>query len=524
MQPANNLDVTADTAVDAAVPDTLAQNQERDAGMAIRNKALQGSVWMIGATGAAKALGFACQLTLAWFLTKEDYGVYAIAISFSVLLSVLRDGGLPMVLEQKSNQFDLFAGPVFWMMLAMNVGTGLLITFLAEPAAKFYHIPELAGVMTLFAATIPLSVLPSILSVKLAVNLRFRELGLIQVVSATARNGLLLFFAWAGFGARSFLLPVLITSVTDALLLWMVTRFSPWTLRPRFRLWPELFADGRWILLGTFSIAIGNNGAYFVLGQFLSSDVVGTYFFAYQLVVQLGVLLSDNVYQVLAPSFMRMGPDLARIRAAVPRALSVVVLVGATASLSIAAIYEPLERALWHGKWSAATNSVHILGVIWPAAAAVSVLRALQMATGHFRQWGIVTFVGAVASIFGAAVGAYIGGTAGAAAMGFGLGVLLGTALNAAFALPRIGVRALDAATSVLRPWLILVAAAACAQYAGALFNRTWIDMLVTAACFCTLGFFALRLLANDSLQLFEMSMRQIIRGNFRRTARSESA
>jgi len=305
--------------------------------------------------------------------------------------------------------------------------------------------------MTLFAATIPLSVLPSILSVKLAVNLRFRELGLIQVVSATARNGLLLFFAWAGFGARSFLLPVLITSVTDALLLWMVTRFSPWTLRPRFRLWPELFADGRWILLGTFSIAIGNNGAYFVLGQLLSSDVVGTYFFAYQLVVQLGVLLSDNVYQVLAPSFMRMGPDLARIRAAVPRALSVVVLVGATASLSIAAIYEPLERALWHGKWSAATNSVHILGVIWPAAAAVSVLRALQMATGHFRQWGIVTFVGAVASIFGAAVGAYIGGTAGAAAMGFGLGVLLGTALNAAFALPRIGVRALDAAHGAWR-------------------------------------------------------------------------
>jgi hypothetical protein len=38
------------------------------------------------------------------------------------------------------------------------------------------------------------------------------------------------------------------------------------------------------------------------------------------------------------------------------------------------------------------------------------------------------------------------------------------------------------------------------------------------------LGLFALRLLANDSLQLFEMSMRQIIRGNFRGTARGESA
>ena len=45
-------------------------------------------MWMIEATGTAKLLGFACQLRLAWFLTKEDYGVYAIADSFSVLLSV----------------------------------------------------------------------------------------------------------------------------------------------------------------------------------------------------------------------------------------------------------------------------------------------------------------------------------------------------------------------------------------------------------------------------------------------------
>jgi O-antigen/teichoic acid export membrane protein len=523
MLPANNLDVTAETPAAVAASMSSAQTQQPDEGAPIGNKAIEGSVWVIGATGAAKALGFACQLALAWFLTKKDYGVYAIAISLSVFLSVLRDGGLPMVLERKGSQFDWYAGPVFWMMLAMNTATGVLIALIAGPAAKLYHIPELAGVITLFAVTIPLSVLPSILSVRLAVDLRFRELGLIQVVSATLRNGLLLFFAWAGFGARSFLLPILITSVTDSLLLWMATRYSPWAMPPKFRLWSELFSGGRWVLLGTFSIALGNNGAYFLLGEFLSSDVVGTYFFAYQLVVQLGVLLSDNVYQVLVPSFVRMGPDIPRIRAAVPRALSVVVLIGAAASLSIAAVYEPLERVLWHGKWAAATNSVHILAIVWPAAAGVSVLRALQMATGHFRQWGIVTLIGALGSVSGTAIGAYVGGSAAAAAMGFGLGALFGAALNAGFALPRVGVRAVDTATPVLRPWLIIAAASVCAQLAGSQFNGTWIDMLVTAACFCTLGFVGLRLFANDSLKLVETSLRQIIRGNLRSATNGEA-
>src|ERR1700683_1789976 len=137
------------------------------------------------------------------------------------------------------------------------------------------------------------------------------------------------------------------------------------------------------------------------------------------MVVQLGMLLADNVYQVLFAAFVRMNHDIARIRAAVPRALSVVVLVGATASLSVAAVYQPLQRALWHGKWAAPASAVYVLALVWPAAAVVSVLRALQAATGRFHQWGIVMLVGAIASVSGTVIGSYVGGSAPAAAAGF---------------------------------------------------------------------------------------------------------
>src|SRR5262249_46164331 len=159
-------------------------------------QALKGSMWMIGASAAAKLVGFACQLAVAWFLTRQEYGIYAIAVSLSVVMSVLRDGGLPMVLQQKGSGFDEFAGPAFWMMLAINSATGLLIAAIARPAARFYGIPELADVIYLFAITVPLTVFPGLLTLKLSVNLRFRELGLIQVTSAILRSGLLVYFAW----------------------------------------------------------------------------------------------------------------------------------------------------------------------------------------------------------------------------------------------------------------------------------------------------------------------------------------
>ncbi len=470
-------------------------------------------MWMIAATGGAKALGFASQFALASFLTKKEFGIYAIAVSLSVLLSVLRDGGLPMVLREKVRRFDLFAGPVFWMMLAINTGTGCLIAAIAQPAADFYHIPELAGVIRLFAISVPLCVLPAVLNVRLAVNMKFRELGLIQLASATIRYSLMLFFAWSGYGARSFLIPLLITNVTDTIFLWLVTRYSPWAMPPRFRFWPVLFRSGRWVLLGTFGIALGNNGAYFLLGKLLPSDALGTYFFAYQIVMQLGMLLADNVSQVLFAAFVRMRQELPRIRSAVRRALIVVVLVNATASMLVAAIYEPLERALWHGKWSDAALPIYILAMAWPATAGVTVLRALQMATGRFHQWGVITLIGAISSVCGAALGAYMGGSAQTAAVGFGLGSLVGVGVSGWFALAGIGIRAGDSATSVLRPWLIIAVTAACARIAGHMVNSTWLELVVTILCFITLGFSGLWLFANESVQLVLISLRQIIRG-----------
>lgn len=478
----------------------------------LTHRVLAGSMWLIGATGVAKALGFGCQLALAWFLTKEEFGVYAIAVSLSVLLSVMRDGGLPMILEQKGSRFNLFAGPVFWMMLAINSTTGLLIGLVAVPAAHFYAIPELARVIALFAISVPLGVLPAILSVRMAVNLQFRQLGIIQLISAVIRNTLLLYFAHAGFGASSFLLPLLITNVTDTGLLWLFSRYSPWAMRPRFRMWPNLFRSGRWVVLGTFAIGLGNNGAYFLLGKILPADVLGTYFFAYQLVVQLGVLLSDNVYQVLAATFARFSKDVPRVRRATLNAMSVVILIGAAASMSIAVVFKPLEALLWHGKWAAAAPALYVLSLVWPAAAGVSVLRAVQMASGRFRQWGLVMLVSAFSSIAGTVLGAHLGGTAACAGIGFGVGAVAGAALNACITLSALDVNSVRMLFPVLQPWLITTIAAVCAIVIASQIEMNRLSLLAGAASFIVVATLGLRTFARESFSLVTVALRGLLR------------
>jgi PST family polysaccharide transporter len=504
-------DSFVDTSVLAMEPPVAPPGNSTEIG----DKARAGSVWIIGASAAAKLLGFLCQFALAWFISKKEFGIFAIAISLSVVLSILRDGGLPMVLIEKGRRFNLFAGPVFWMMLAINTATGLVILAVAIPAARFYGEPELAIVIALFAATVPMCVPASLLGLRMTVDMRFRELAVVQVVSAVVRNTLLLVFAHAGYGARSLILPLLITNVSDGIFLWYFTRFSPWTMRPRFKLWRGLFRSGRWVFLGTFSIALGNNGPYLALGKILPSEVVGTYFFAYQIVVQLGTLLSDNVYQVLFATFVRMRGDTARIRSAATRSLQVVVWVGAAVSLAIAAVFRPLEQGLWHGKWAAATNAIQVLAFIWPAAAAASVLRALQAAAGHFQEWGAVALVTAVASVAGTVMGALLAHSATGAALGFGAGSLIGAVINARVTLLPLGIDAGATAHAVLRPWLAIAVAAVVAEALGHRELGALRDFAITAGCFCVAALTMSKLLAAESLHLAAHSVGQIFSRKF---------
>ena len=483
-----------------------------EAAASIGLQARQGSVWLVAATGAAKAVALLSQLVLAAIMPRQEFTTYAIAISLVALLSVLRDGGLPTVLiQKKGRRFDLYSGPVFWMMLAINTATGLALAAAARPAAWFYQQPELSAVIGLFALSLPLCVPASLLSLRLTSAMRFTEFGIVQVASTVIRNALMLLFAWEGLGAKSFVLPTLFTYVLEALLLWYLTRCAPWKEPVRVRYWPKLMRSGRWVLLGTFSFVLTYNGAYFLMAKVVPGDVVASYFFAFQLITLLATLLANNAYQVLFAAFSRIATDTARLRAAILRSLGPVVLVGSLASLAIAIVFRPVESLLWHGKWATASDGVTVLAIVWPASALASVLYAVQAARGKFRLWGAVAFVSAVASILGSVAGALVGQSTGAAAIGYGIGTVAGLLLNARTSLRPLKIRLAVALQCALRPWLAIMCAAVLAFIVGRLPGNALLELVVSLICFGTLSFVALRLIANESLRLVLESVRHSI-------------
>jgi hypothetical protein len=183
-------------------------------------------------------------------------------------------------------------------------------------------------------------------------------------------------------------------------------------------------------------------------------------------------------------------------------------------------IFRPLEHLLWHGKWATALGAVEIFAVVWPAVALVSVLHAVQAARGHFRLWGAIAFITALAAVFGSGVGAVMGRSAEAAAVGYAIGSLAGLLVNVKYSLALLDLRVTPVMKAALRPWLAATLAAALAIYVGRLIGDGVLAVLGSMLTFSAIALLLLRLVANDSLQLvLETSRRLIGPKPFGRTA-----
>jgi len=77
-------------------------------------------LWATLGTITSKSASFGAQLVLGWTLEKEDFALYAIAISWSTIAFALRNGGTEKLLVQSGRRYEEYAVPCFKIGLAFN--------------------------------------------------------------------------------------------------------------------------------------------------------------------------------------------------------------------------------------------------------------------------------------------------------------------------------------------------------------------------------------------------------------------
>jgi len=346
------------------------------------------------------------------FLSKEDFGLYAISFSIAAFAQIFRDGGVVQLLVQRGETaYRSLLGPVFWMALAFNFATALVLAGIAPFVARGRHEPDLLWLLIVIGLSMPLATPAVVLQARLAMKLRFDVVSRIQLISAFIRYGGTISLAWFGFGPLSFVLPLPVIALYEGVASYIAVREAPWRHSPQFHRWRDLFVQSKWLVFTAFATASLNQGGYLVLSALVDKSVIGVFFFAYQLIGQVDSLLSSTAAVVLFPALARLADEPARFRAAVRRSARMLMLLAAPATAALVVGFGPFETILWHGKWEAARWPCQAISLFYASRILFMVPGVAMQSLGQFRAAAFLVLFCGLGVMLATTIGAFISPT-----------------------------------------------------------------------------------------------------------------
>ncbi len=376
----------------------------------LKKAVMHGVTWMFFANVVAKLIGVGTLVVTGLLLTKQDFALYAVAIAWGEILSYLKCGGLQRILIHRGRSFRLLFPYILVLSGAINLLWFALLLGAAPVIASAYNTPEIKALIFVIAISIPIMTITGLLEAKLLIDLEFRVLSAKNVYAALIRNcGIIVLAVW-GFGPMSFAIPLVLMTVFEATYLYRKAgvRFRPkW---PRMRIIRPLAHQSGWIMCAALATALTVNGDYMVIGLLESAEILGIYFFGYQLTLAIFTMLTRSMGAVLMPSFASINQDRQRQEIAFLRALEASALVIFFVSFAMAAVAEPVVKLVWSGKWDAAIPVVQILGITALQRVAMPLCRSLLDARGDWRIVATIIWADATGLIIAAATGAALGG------------------------------------------------------------------------------------------------------------------
>lgn len=343
------------------------------------HRAARGLLWLMGQTIGVKVVSFVANVVLAYFLSPHDAGLVGMAYTVLSIAGIVQFIGMQDVLVQRQANFRRWSNAAFWMLLTVGLLGGGLTALAAPLAADLFNQPRLVGMVLLLALASPLhttSVLPQAV---LASQLRFGTSVLIGTSAAVGTSILSIVFAALGFGAYSFLLPVPLVALLQAVALWWVAH-PPVRLAMQLRRWRFLVGDTGYNWGISVCIIIITTADHVVLSLKFPATVVGVYFWAVTFSTQLLRLLAMNLTSVLLPSLSKLQGEPERQAGAFVQAMQVLALIGIPACLLQAALAEPLVRILYADRWESVGQVLAALSVgmafYFISGPAVSIMKA----------------------------------------------------------------------------------------------------------------------------------------------------
>lgn len=480
-------------------------------GQTLARSALRGTAWTGASQLSGKLLFFLSTVLLARLLDQDDFGVAAYAITVITLFSAVPALGLGPALIYHDDDDDVLSTG-FWLGMA-GACVGFCVLWVVAPASELlFGDPRAVGVTRGLALVFPIEALRNVHATLLRKRLAFHRRFVPELVQSTAKGGVAIALAFAGFGYWSLIWGSVAASVVSVPAYWIAVRWRP-RLRFDTATARTLLPFGGHIVLVNVLGAIVRNLDYVLVGRLLGAATLGVYVLAFRIPDLLIRNFSTMLGQVLLPVYARVKGDPQSVREAFLAATTYVFAITAPVALGLSLVAEPLVLTAFTDKW---IDVVPVIPPICLYALFVSVsfnMGDLYKALGRPDVLARLAFLRAVLVIPALWYGAAVVGTPTAVAWAQAAVAAVAVAANfvVAGALFEMPVR-----TALVRLSPIVVASAALAVATWASLSvaagaAPAVRLLLCSAIGAIAYFAALRLLAREFFETGLFTMRDAL-------------
>lgn len=296
--------------------------------------------------------GLLTQVVTAWYLTPDDFGVYAIALGITTFTLIMRGGGTGLIYQTLRPQEYASVGGGLVRIAIIFAFLGALFTLgAALPAAGYYDQKSLAWVLVSMAVLAVFNHLSLYPRAKMASQLLFEQIAWIDVFTSAVKLTVAFLLARNGWGALTFVIAQICSTALQVILCSCWAKFQ----RDDFKVQPNWLAPTlamiKYPFLLSVMITLTDQVDSFIASLFVPLASLGVYYFSVSLAAQPIRLVAATISSVLAPYAARARDNAMLEKQSVSSAFTSSIIFVPLFVLGIATIYPSLEKILWGEKW-----------------------------------------------------------------------------------------------------------------------------------------------------------------------------
>lgn len=316
----------------------------------VKQQTLTGVKWSAIEQLSTQAITFVLGIIIARLLTPSDYGTIGVLAVFMALSQTFVDSGMGTALVRKPDLTETDCSTVFYF----NIGVSVLcyfVLFISAPLiAAFFNIPILVDVVKVYCITIVISAFEAVHISRLTIQLNFRLLANINVISTIISGCIGVSLAYLGFGVWALVWQSVLSRLLHLILIWFLTRWYPKLIfsKKSFR---DLFSFGGNLLAGGLLWQLYSNFIPIVIGKFFSARDLGYYTRGTSLAQYPENTILGIIEKVTFPILAKLQNDTNRLVSIYRKYIKITSLAIMFSMLLFASLAKPIVLLLLTDKW-----------------------------------------------------------------------------------------------------------------------------------------------------------------------------